>query len=106
MKMIALTMFLGLGLATAAVAQSPKAAKLYQARCAACHGPDGRAAVPAGKALGARDFTLPVVQDQTDAQLAEVIASGKNKMPAFAKQLSKDQIQDLVAYIRVLDKKK
>jgi len=106
MRSTAITILLGLGLAAAAAAQSPKAAELYQARCAACHGPDGRAAVPAGKALGARDFSLPAVQEETDAQLAAIIGDGKAKMPAFGKLLSKDQIQDLVAYVRALAKKK
>ena len=102
MRSITMTMILGLSLAAVATAQSPKAAKLFQAHCAICHGPDGHAAVPAGKALGAPDFSLPVVQAQTDTQLADVIGSGKGKMPAFAKQLSKDQIQDLVVYVRAL----
>jgi len=104
-RSIAMTMILGLSLAAVATAQSPNAAKLFQAHCSICHGPDGHAAVPAGKALGAPDLSLPAVQEQTDAQLAEVIGSGKGKMPAFAKQLSKDQIQDLVAYVRALAKK-
>lgn len=106
MRMTTMTMILGLSLVASAAAQSPQAAKLFQAHCAICHGPDGHAAVPAGKALGAPDFSLPAVQELTDTQLADVIGSGKGKMPAFAKQLSKDQIQDLVAYVRALAKKK
>jgi len=106
MRPMMMAMILGLSLAVTAAAQSPQAAKLYQARCAACHGADGHAQGPAGKALGVRDFSLPAVQDETDAQLAAVTAQGKGKMPAFAKQLSQAQIQDLVAYVRALARKK
>jgi mono/diheme cytochrome c family protein len=81
-------------------------AKLYAAnKCASCHGPDGSANVPAGKALKARDFRSPDVQGQSDADLAAVISSGKNKMPAYAKQLKPDEIAELAAYSRALGKK-
>ncbi len=80
--------------------------KLYDAnKCASCHGPDGSANVPAGKALKARDFHSPDVKGQTDAELAAVIANGKNKMPAYGKQLKAQDIADLVAYTRALGKK-
>jgi cytochrome c6 len=81
-------------------------AKLYTAnKCASCHGPDGSANVPAGKALKARDFHSPDVQGQTDAELATVITNGKNKMPAYGKQLKPAEIATLVAYSRALGKK-
>jgi cytochrome c6 len=81
-------------------------AKLYAAnKCASCHGPDGNANMPAGKALKARDFHSPDVQGQSDADLAAVITTGKNKMPAYGKQLKPAEIADLVAYSRALGKK-
>jgi mono/diheme cytochrome c family protein len=80
--------------------------KLYvDNKCASCHGPDGHANVPAGKALKARDFGSPEVQNETDAVLSSEIANGKNKMPAYAKQLKPQDIADLVAYTRALGKK-
>jgi cytochrome c6 len=81
-------------------------AKLYAAnKCASCHGPDGNANVPAGKALKARDFHSPEVQGETDEVLASVITTGKNKMPAYGKQLKPAEIATLVAYSRALGKK-
>nr|HEV7952701.1 cytochrome c [Candidatus Acidoferrales bacterium] len=81
-------------------------AKLYAAnKCASCHGPDGSANVPAGKALKARDFHSPDVQGQTDADLIAVITTGKNKMPAYGKQLKPAEIAALAAYSRALGKK-
>jgi cytochrome c6 len=80
-------------------------AKLYAAsKCASCHGPDGAANVPAGKALKARDFHSPDVQEQSDADLIAVITTGKNKMPAYGKQLKPAEIAALAAYSRSLGK--
>ena len=81
------------------------AAKNYTAKCATCHGADGTAGTPAGKALKARDFHSPDVQNESDDALAQIIASGKNKMPAYGKQLKEAEIKDLVAYCRALGKK-
>lgn len=92
-------------LSTAARAQG-NGEKLYNAnKCASCHGPDGSANVAAGKALKARDFHSPDVQGQSDADLTTVITNGKNKMPAYGKQLKPAEIAELVAYSRALGKK-
>ena len=40
----------------------------------------------------------------TDEELADVIARGKNKMPAYGKTLKPDEIKAMVAYIRSLVK--
>jgi cytochrome c6 len=81
-------------------------ATVFKAKCAMCHGPDGSGSTPAGKAMKARDFSLPEVQSQSDAQLTEIVTNGKNKMPAYKGKLTDDQIKDLVAYVRTLGKKK
>jgi cytochrome c6 len=82
------------------------AASLYKTKCAACHGADGRGDTVVGKKLGARDFASSDVQNETDAQLIEITAKGKNKMPGYEKSLKDSQIKDFVAYIRELAKKK
>jgi cytochrome c6 len=78
---------------------------LFKAKCAMCHGPDGKGEVPMGKKLSARDLGSTEVQSQSDAQLTEVLTKGKNKMPAYDGKLSKEQIAQLVAYIREFAKK-
>lgn len=78
---------------------------LFKTKCAACHGPDGKGEVPIGKKLGARDLSSTEVQSQLDAQLTDLVTKGKNKMPAYGAKLSKEQIGELVAYIRELGKK-
>jgi cytochrome c6 len=72
----------------------------YKAKCAMCHGASGE-----GKAaMKTRDFSSADVQKQSDAELTEIITKGKNKMPSYDGKLSKDQIGDLVKWIRTLKK--
>jgi mono/diheme cytochrome c family protein len=78
---------------------------LFKAKCAMCHGPDGKGEVPMGKKLSARNLGSTEVQGQSNAQLTEVLTKGKNKMPAYDGKLSKEQIAQLVAYIREFAKK-
>lgn len=88
-----------------APAQAQDAASTYKAKCAMCHGPDGKGDNTMGKKLGARDFASPEVQKQSDDDLAGIIAKGKNKMPGYEKTLKPDQIKALVTYIRGMAKK-
>jgi len=60
--------------------------KLYKAKCAACHGADGKGETATGKALKVKDFASEEVQKMSDEDLNEVIAKGKNKMPAYGKK--------------------
>jgi cytochrome c6 len=78
----------------------------FKAKCAGCHGADGGANTPAAKALGVRDFRSPDVQKETDAELADIITKGKNKMPKYGDKLKDTEIKDLVGYVRTLGKKK
>jgi len=86
-------------------AQTAGGESVFKTKCAACHGPDGKGEVPMGKKLGARNLISPEVQSQSDGQLTDIVAKGKNKMPAYEGKLTKEQIGQLVAYIRELGKK-
>jgi mono/diheme cytochrome c family protein len=79
------------------------AATLFKSKCAACHGADGTGSAM-GKKLGVLDLHGAEVQKMSDAELTNVIANGRDKMPAFGKSLKADDIQGLVAYIRTLKK--
>jgi mono/diheme cytochrome c family protein len=81
------------------------AASTYKTNCVSCHGQDGRGSA-VGKSLQAADFHSAQVQQQSDAQLAEVVGQGRGNMPAFGTRLSKGQIDALVKYIRTLAKGK
>jgi mono/diheme cytochrome c family protein len=81
-----------------------KAAATYKQKCAACHGPDGKAETPAAKAMKVRSFADPATVKMSDAELADVIEKGKGKMPKYGASLKPDEIKAMVAYIRTLAK--
>jgi len=84
-------------LSSPAVGQDAAAA--YKAKCAMCHGADGK-----GGKMGTRDFGSADVKAETDAQLTEIITKGKGKMPSYEGKLKDDEIKGLVTYIRGLSK--
>jgi cytochrome c6 len=86
-------------------AAADDAAPTYKAKCAACHGADGKGDSPIGKKMGLRDFASPEVQKMSDGELTTIIADGKDKMPSYKKSLKPEQIKDLVGYVRLLGKK-
>jgi mono/diheme cytochrome c family protein len=87
-------------LSSPAKADTAAAEATYKAKCASCHGPDGK-----GKeALKTKDFSSPEVQNMSDADLSAIITNGKPpKMPPY-KTLTPDQVKDMVAYIRSFKK--
>jgi cytochrome c6 len=87
--------------ATAGFADDSTAA-LYKTKCQACHGADGTGNTPAGKKLGVKDFHAPEVAKMSDSELFDITKKGKDKMPAYDKKLTDDQIKELVKYIRSL----
>ncbi|MGB8060978.1 MAG: cytochrome c [Candidatus Sulfotelmatobacter sp.] len=81
-----------------AVAQD--AAATFKAKCAMCHGADGK-----GGKMGTKDFASPEIKSASDAQLIETVTKGKPpKMPSYGGKLKDTEIKDLVAYIRSLAK--
>ena len=78
---------------------------LFKSKCAMCHGPDGAGKTKMGEMLKIPDLHSEQVQRQTEAQLVQVIAKGKNKMPAYEGKLTKEEIAELAAYVHELGKK-
>jgi len=76
----------------------------YQKKCAMCHGADGKGETPTGKSMKLRDLGSDDVQKQSDAQLIDITANGKAKMPAYKGKLTDEQIKDVVAFIRTMKK--
>ena len=77
----------------------------FDAKCAMCHGKDGSGNTPMGKNMKVPDLTSKAVQSKSNADLADVIAKGKGVMPAYASQMSKAEIKQMVMYVRHLSKK-
>jgi cytochrome c6 len=96
-----------LALAVLAVIAAPAfaaddGAKVFAAKCAVCHGPDG-----AGKLKGTPDLRSDDIQKKSDADLMSSIANGPKgkESHAFSKKgLDEATIKSLVAYIRTLKK--
>jgi cytochrome c6 len=93
-------------LTSASALRAQNAESTYKAKCAGCHGADGKGSTGPGKALGVHDFTSETVTKMSDADLIGAITAGKDKMPAYGKSLKDTEIKDLVAYIRELGKQK
>jgi cytochrome c6 len=79
-------------------------ADVFKAKCASCHGAEGKGDTAMGKNLKLKDLGSADVQQQSDADLTNVIAKGKKPMPGYEGKLTNDQIQDVVKYIRTLKK--
>jgi mono/diheme cytochrome c family protein len=92
-------------LSAPAKADTAAAQATFKAKCAMCHGPDGKGETATGKMMKVKDFSSEEVQKMSDADLTAAISSGKGKMPAY-KTLTPEQVKDLVAYIRTFGKKK
>jgi mono/diheme cytochrome c family protein len=74
---------------------------LFQGRCQYCHGPNGIGAQPTQVKLAEAAAAF------SDKDLKDFVKAGdaNQKMPAFRKTLSEDELGDLVAFIRSLEKK-
>jgi mono/diheme cytochrome c family protein len=98
---LAAGMLTGVGLlSTPAKADVASAEAMYKAKCAACHGADGK-----GKeAMKTKDFGSADVQNMSDADLSALITKGKPpKMPAY-KSMTPEQVKDMIAFIRSFKK--
>ena len=94
---------LSLSLAIPAIGQQTGEAT-YKAKCAMCHGPDGTGNTPVGKSMKLRSLKSPEDIKATDAELFKQTKSGVGKMQGYAGKLTDAQIQDVVTYIRTLQK--
>ncbi|MFY9558827.1 MAG: cytochrome c [Terriglobales bacterium] len=89
-----------------ALSSAQDGAATFKAKCAMCHGPDGSGKTAMGEKLKIRDLHSADVQKQTDAELAQIVTKGKNKMQPYEGKLTKEQIDQVVVQIRELGKKK
>ena len=97
----------------ASPALADKTERVWQAKCASCHGDDGKGQTAKGKEMGVRDETTADWQKEvTDDRIQKAISDGaettkdgkKQKMDGFKDKLSAEVIQGLVKYIRAFAK--
>jgi mono/diheme cytochrome c family protein len=94
-------------------APNPQIERTWKAKCASCHGADGKGQTEQGKKAAVGDMTSADWQKKfTDDQLKAAINDGlkrdkngvKQEMEAYKGKLRPDQIDGLVAYVRGLKK--
>lgn len=76
-----------------------KGGQLYGIHCANCHGVSGNPVMP-----GAPNFQRSEKLLQADFALLASVRRGKNAMPAYAGMLRDQEIMDVIAYLRMLQR--
>ena len=76
----------------------------FKVKCAPCHGGRGGGETKLGEHLRVRDMGSADVQKLSDAEMNEIIRKGRGKMPSYEGKLKREQIDELVRFIRTLKK--
>jgi mono/diheme cytochrome c family protein len=88
-----------------------KTERVWKAKCASCHGVDGKGQTDQGQKMGIADYTSPEWQKaHSDADIKKAILEGvkrekggkKQEMDAYKDKLPAEQVDVLVAYVRSL----
>lgn len=86
-------------LLAAPTARPEDRAELFNARCAGCHGADGRGRTAVGALLKAPDLTAT----RLDAEgITKVVKDGRGKMKAMGGRLSETDASALADYVKAL----
>lgn len=82
------------------------AERQWKGKCAPCHGKDGKAQTEKGKKMKIVDMTTPEFKRKTDAELRKAILegvdNGDQQMDPYKEELTPEQVDDLVKFIRSL----
>jgi mono/diheme cytochrome c family protein len=95
MKRLAAVLAASFLLSGAALAADGKA--LFAAKCAACHGADGKGATPVGKSLGVKDLTITKLDA---AGIESMVKKGKGKMAGFEGKLPAEDIKAIAGFVK------
>jgi len=81
-------------------ASETSGAATFKSKCVLCHGADGTGTTSLGKQLQAADLHSKDIQKKSDAELHKVVHDGNGNMPPFGEQLSDDEIDQVIKYVR------
>lgn len=80
--------------------------KLFEAKCASCHGKDSKGNPAMAKMFKVEPAALHLTDEATlkksDSELAGVTETGLGKMPAYKGKLKSEEISNIMAYLRSL----
>ncbi len=78
----------------------------YEAKCASCHGKDGKGNAALAKALKLEPASMNLISKEVlakkDEDLIAITNYGKGKMPPYKNKLTEADIKALVEYVRSL----
>src|SRR5262249_1041030 len=115
MKRLSAMFFLSMSLLGPAIASADDAAtnRVFRAKCASCHGEDGKGHTKEGEKMKVGDMTSAAFQKElTDEKIKQTIENGlsrekngvKQEMKPLKDKLTPEQIDALVKYVRGLAK--
>jgi mono/diheme cytochrome c family protein len=90
-----------------------KISRTWKAKCASCHGEDGKAATEQGKKMGVRDMTSAQFwKETTDAKMKDAILNGVKQtkdgkvqeMESYKDKLKPEDVDGLVGLIKTFKK--
>jgi mono/diheme cytochrome c family protein len=98
------TLFAAALMIAAPVAYGDAAAN-YAAKCASCHGADGKGQTTMGKKQKVKDYSTAEGQKFSDEEGVKAILEGMGKMKGYKdKGITEADAKDLVKYIRAFKK--
>lgn len=96
---------------TARAEVDKKTERTWKAKCASCHGVDGKGQTDQGKKMGIADYTDAAWQKtKSEADIKKAITEGinrekdgkKQEMESYKEKLAPEQIDQLVAFVHSL----
>ncbi|HUM13093.1 MAG TPA: cytochrome c [Myxococcaceae bacterium] len=90
-----------------AQADPKKTERTWKSKCASCHGQTGKGDTDKGQQLKIVDMTTAEFQAKKDDELKKAILNGveKEKSHVFKDELTPEQADALVGYVRTFKKK-
>jgi mono/diheme cytochrome c family protein len=78
----------------------------FKSKCAACHGAGGKLLPKTARLLKVDPKKLALTASQMSREeMIAITEKGKDKMPGFEKDMTKDQIISIIDYVMALRKK-
>lgn len=76
--------------------------KVFAAKCAMCHGVDGKGNAKMAAMMKMTIPDLSAAATKADAELVKLVSDGKKPMPSFGGNLSKEELDAVVHYAKAL----